>query len=195
VRPIDGNSASNTQTDNSGRFTIAGLTPGRYDVQITSAGFKQTSKQIELQPREIAKVDSRLEVGQVAESVTVMAEATLVQPLQPLQIDPPSLPLNAKAHMFARAVSLLPTKLPAVTTAANGGLTLAADTGGALFLSKDAGKTWESVAPAWSGKAIHVISPPNPPAPSNVLFQLTTDSGAVWLSRDGTHWDPAPSKR
>jgi hypothetical protein len=29
---------------------------------------------------------------------------------------------------------------------------------------------------------------------SDTWYQLTTDTGSLWQSRDGSHWSPAPSK-
>ena len=87
----------------------------------------------------------------------------------------------------------LPSKLPAVSTAVKGKLILAADSAGALFLSRNTGKNWKAVKPLWRGKVVRLVALAEP-APAAV-FQLTADSGAVWLSRDGSHWYPAPPQR
>jgi photosystem II stability/assembly factor-like uncharacterized protein len=74
----------------------------------------------------------------------------------------------------------LPNKQPS-TTVARGKLMLAIDSVGSLLLSQNAGKKWTAVKPVWNGKVVTVSS-------SGPEFQLTTDSGATWLSRDGSHW-------
>jgi len=102
----------------------------------------------------------------------------------------------------------LPSTLPAASTISNGLATLAVDSAGDLFLSKDAGMHWQRVAQQWTGKAIKVSleSPVSktqglagtpsasfeavtPAAvPTRVGLELTTDAGAVWSSVDGLVW-------
>jgi len=81
----------------------------------------------------------------------------------------------------------LPSKRPAVTTAASGKLLLAADSAGALFYSRDAGKSWKAVKSIWPGSVVRLATLAPSPV-SRDAFQLTTESGSVWLSRDGLHW-------
>jgi hypothetical protein len=102
----------------------------------------------------------------------------------------------------------LPSTLPAASTISNGFATLAVDSVGELFLSKDAGMHWQRVAQQWTGKAVKVSleSPVSktqglagtpsagfdavtPAAvPTRVGLELTTDAGAVWSSVDGLVW-------
>lgn len=108
----------------------------------------------------------------------------------------------------------LPSKRFAASTTSNGLETLAVDSAGDLFLSKDAGISWQRVARQWTGKAVKVslASPsvtraaPNrtsssgaTPSPNfetvtpaavrtGVGFELTTDTGAIWSSSDGLVW-------
>jgi hypothetical protein len=72
---------------------------------------------------------------------------------------------------------------------------LAVDFAGAVFLSRNAGKGWKRVKPAWPGKVVQLITLDEPSQTPAAVFQLTTDSDAAWLSRDGNHWYPAPSRR
>ncbi len=73
---------------------------------------------------------------------------------------------------------------------------LATDSAGALFLSQNAGKKWKAVKPVWHGKVVSLVAVSTDPASSSSpAFQLTTDSGAVWLSRDGSHWYAAPAQK
>jgi hypothetical protein len=89
----------------------------------------------------------------------------------------------------------LPSKLPATITVTSGKVMLAVDATGALFLSRNAGKGWKAVKPAWPGKVVHLISLGEPSQAPAAVFQLTTDSDSTWLSRDGNHWYPAPPRR
>jgi hypothetical protein len=109
----------------------------------------------------------------------------------------------------------LPSKRPAASTISNGLETLAVDSAGDLFLSKDAGMRWQRVTHQWTGKAVKVslASPASTtqPVPSKVRstgatpttsfetvtpaavapgvgFELTTDTGAIWSSPDGLVW-------
>jgi photosystem II stability/assembly factor-like uncharacterized protein len=85
-------------------------------------------------------------------------------------------------------------KKAGATTITRGKLMLTLTSTGTLSFSKDAGKHWKAVKPSWQGKvlelSVRVESPSNPEA-----FQITTDSGSVWLSRDGEHWFPDPPQR
>jgi hypothetical protein len=124
----------------------------------------------------------------------------------------------------------LPSKLPAAEVVSSGTHTLAADSAGTLFLSRDAGRHWKPVAAQWPGKVTRLRLTPaaaqqggleqldrdqssasaaantaadtiqlpsaapaaaKSPAPV-MVFQLVTDSGAVWVSSDGLLWKPAP---
>ncbi|MBB5063467.1 zf-HC2 domain-containing protein [Granulicella mallensis] len=92
-------------------------------------------------------------------------------------------------------VHALPSNLPSAASASNGRRMLAADTAGALFLSKNGGKHWKSVKPQWQGKVMQLaLSPRSLQQPAlqkqkvEAGFQLTTDSGVVWVSGDGVHW-------
>jgi hypothetical protein len=102
----------------------------------------------------------------------------------------------------------LPSGQPAVSTAANGHRMLAIDKAGVLFLSLDAGNTWERVHRQWTGRAVTVRTHPNPDAaaPSATeqagadrgaagqvpafpaFFEILNDKDQVWLSTDGRQW-------
>jgi hypothetical protein len=114
-----------------------------------------------------------------------------------------------------RVKTPLPSKRFAASSISNGLETLAVDSAGDLFLSKDAGKSWQRVAHQWTGKAVRVslaspssvtqpvprkalsagatastkLEPATPAAvPPGVGFELTTDAGAIWSSPDGLVW-------
>ena len=189
-------------SDARGQFSVDGLAPGNYRLNIFSPGFKQSTKQLDLQPLEIAQADSTLEVGALTDTVTVNAEAPLLKTESGelghvVTTDANSLPVFSASANRAPLVAggALPGKLPAVTTASKDKLILAADSAGGLFLSKDSGTNWTAVNGPWKGKAVRLATVPDPAKASNVLFQLTTDSASVWLSADGDHWTQAPAQR
>jgi hypothetical protein len=180
-------------SDTRGQFNVAGLAPGRYQLNILSPGFKQASRRIDLQPQEVAKADSRLEVGASTDTVTVNAEAPL------LKTESGELS-HAVANAPADALPVLSLNRSRIgaeyaTTAAKDKLMLRADSAGGLFLSRNAGKSWKAVKGSWQGKVVRLAVIPDPAKASSALFQLTTDSAFVWLSRDGNRWYQAPAQR
>jgi len=62
-----------THSNNKGEFTLSGLTPGRYHVEINSLGFMLLAVNATLQPRDLAILDTTLEIGSVNETVSVHA--------------------------------------------------------------------------------------------------------------------------
>jgi hypothetical protein len=74
--------------------------------------------------------------------------------------------------------------LGVVTTIANGAHRISLDGSGRLFYLNGDGKKWKAVKPKWQGKVIQVVLISDPKAP----FQLTTETGEIWLSPDGAHW-------
>jgi len=126
-----------------------------------------------------------------AGSVTVSGANTVaVSQTQPTN-------LHAVASLLA-----LPSHLLAVSSVSRAAQTLAIDTVGTLYLSKDSGKTWQPVPTQWTGHAVKLGLAPSPSAATGQkaavqakaisaslsAFELTTASGAVWTSPDGQHW-------
>ena len=115
-------------------------------------------------------------------------------------------PLSGFAPVRLSTPLNLPSGLGAVSSAAMLNRLLAVDTAGAVFLSQDAGKHWESVNAQWTGKAIQVHAPPPDiyrlrtadaaasvepapaPQPPAMLFRLLTDRRQTWVSADGKVW-------
>ena len=62
-----------------GLFTAAALPPGRYRVTIESAGFKRTARDVVVEAGTGDSIRVRLELGDVAETVTVDESPTLVR--------------------------------------------------------------------------------------------------------------------
>jgi hypothetical protein len=67
-------------TNESGSYRVSPLNPGVYDITISKPGFRtQTVENVTLEVAGNVKVDFRLEVGQVTESVNVTAVAPMLQ--------------------------------------------------------------------------------------------------------------------
>jgi len=67
-------------TSETGAYTVGPLRIGRYDVAVEKEGFRRSvQRQVELHAQDRARVDFKLEVGQIVESVLVTAEAALLQ--------------------------------------------------------------------------------------------------------------------
>jgi len=186
-RQLASNSTTSARTDVAGQFKFRGLAPGQYELQITAPGFSRTSQRVELRPQEVAAVKSELQVGSVSESVMVTAAASTIQT--------ESASMSATSRR-KRAVppepKPLPSKLPAEITVTRGKVILAVDSSGALFFSGNSGKSWKAVKSPWPGKVVGLLAPPELPQDSKAAFQLTTDSGSIWLSRDGRRWYSVP---
>jgi hypothetical protein len=189
VRQLDGTITADARTDVTGQFNVAKLPPGRYELQIAAAGFRQTSRELDLQPRQVASLKSQLEIGSVAETVEVTAAASTIQTESASVSDKPS-----RKKALPEGPRPLPSELPSHISVTSGQIKLAVDSGGALFVSRKFGKSWKTVRPVWTGR-VRSIALANPSPNTNATFQLTTDSGAIWLSRDGADWSPAPSQR
>jgi hypothetical protein len=66
-------------TNEAGLYTFPSLVPGPYRVRVEAKGFKsETRTGVELQVQQTARIDFRLEVGQVSESVEVSANAAML---------------------------------------------------------------------------------------------------------------------
>ncbi len=106
----DTNVTRETVTSSAGVYTLVGLDPGRYTVTITAEGFTTVRRAgIILQVAEKLNLPVTLEVGQVAESVTVVGEQELITTAtasRGLVFDPikmQEIPLNGRqAYMLLR---------------------------------------------------------------------------------------------
>ncbi len=95
-----------TQTDAEGRYEAPNLPLGDYEVVLETDGFKRTVRTgINLEVREAAVVDIALEVGQLTESVSVVADAPLLTTVEAAQGEVISnkqivdLPLNGRSYL------------------------------------------------------------------------------------------------
>ncbi len=75
----DTNVSQETVTNDQGSWTVRFLNPGTYRIVITAAGFKKSERKgVVLQVADMKQVDMVLELGQLTETVTVTAEAALI---------------------------------------------------------------------------------------------------------------------
>ncbi|HUK19774.1 MAG TPA: MG2 domain-containing protein [Bryobacteraceae bacterium] len=63
------------KTDTTGQFSLAGISPGEYEVRVACAGFNTNASKLTLAARDRAVVHTLLNVGSVNETVFVTAEA------------------------------------------------------------------------------------------------------------------------
>ncbi len=95
-----------TQTNQEGRYAAPNLQLGDYEVAVEAEGFKRILRTgINLEIREAAVVDVVLEVGQVTESVAVLADAPLLTTVEAAQGEVISnkqivdFPLNGRSYI------------------------------------------------------------------------------------------------
>lgn len=69
-----------TTTDQEGRYSFVNVLPGTYQIRVTATGFRPlTRENVEVSVSAVTRVDLQLEVGPLAEEVTVAAEAIQLQ--------------------------------------------------------------------------------------------------------------------
>jgi hypothetical protein len=108
-----------TQTDGDGNYTFRNLQPGVYDLATSLQGFREYKKTgIRVSAGNPIRQDLKLEVGTVAEAVTVTAEATLLQTekadlhTEITAKELTNLPLNAYRN-YQALLNLVPGATPA----------------------------------------------------------------------------------
>ena len=80
VLDVDTNRSFNTTTNDIGNYAVAELNRGNYQIEVVSTGFKQFIRRgIQLSVGQQTRIDVRLEVGNVAESIEVVADASLLE--------------------------------------------------------------------------------------------------------------------
>jgi hypothetical protein len=83
VRNVDTNKEDAATTDDSGRFKVANLQPGRYAVKVTSTGFSEiTQENVVVEIGRETGLEIALSVGPVTGSVDVSAEAPVINTTQ-----------------------------------------------------------------------------------------------------------------
>ena len=80
ITSVERNTSDHAETSDAGRYLVQFLLPGQYTVSVEKQGFKRSVRQgIAVSSSDRLNVDVVLEVGGVTESVTVSAEAPLLQ--------------------------------------------------------------------------------------------------------------------
>jgi hypothetical protein len=70
---------SNFVSDETGAYNFRNLTPGKYRLEVSAAGFKSTAQAgVELAVNQAARVEVHLEVGKTDETVTETADTSLL---------------------------------------------------------------------------------------------------------------------
>lgn len=83
VKNVETNKEDAATTDDSGRFKVANLQPGRYAVTVNSAGFSQmTQENVVVEVGRETNLEVSLSVGPVTGSVDVSAEAPVINTTQ-----------------------------------------------------------------------------------------------------------------
>jgi hypothetical protein len=185
-----------TTTGTDGSFHLTQLPAGQYRLTATASGFKTSNAAIELKPSEMALLQPVLDVGSVSEVVEVEAGATSIQTES---ADLSGQAVSGKASVGRRSTPA--SDLPLLATVSQGKRVLSLDDAGNLFLSSDEGKKWKKIKPQWAGKAVHIESTSAAAgkasanakdeiggASEGAVFQLRTDAGTTWSSKDGLHW-------
>jgi hypothetical protein len=80
---LTGVTAARAKTDEHGQFLLPTIPPGSYLVTVSATGFKRWSQQVEVQVAHTATVDANLELGSLEQTVTVSAEAPLLNTVSP----------------------------------------------------------------------------------------------------------------
>src|ERR1017187_532930 len=102
-----------TVSDNSGQYTAAFLLPGEYDISVQSPGFKvAVRKGVHVGAGDHQVIDVKLDVGDVATSVEVTADASLLntenaslgQAISSKEVS--ELPINGRTPMMAASLSI-----------------------------------------------------------------------------------------
>jgi hypothetical protein len=73
-------SSRSAAAEKAGTFVVPGLAPGRYRVRVEVSGFKSLTRDgVQVATGETVRVDLRLDVGAITESVTVAGDASLLR--------------------------------------------------------------------------------------------------------------------
>jgi len=119
VTSKDTGSSRDAVSDEGGRYSLVNVMPGRYDIKVSANGFRAYAvTDFEVVPDTVARLDVKLEVGQLTDTVTVSAEAAALQTdkadthsvLETEQIT--SLPLNNYRN-YQELLNLVPGTTPA----------------------------------------------------------------------------------
>jgi hypothetical protein len=181
-------------SDTNGHFGFDSFNPGLYTLSVSAVGFNTWEQRIQFsQGSPLTIPNIVLQVGgATSEVAAIRAKVPTYSGQESVQPGQTTSSYSMASDSAGRINIMAGLPFAALPTVRIDKRVLTANSAGALLFSGDAGKTWEAVKPLWQGKVARlVIVTQQQPAPSRPVFQLTTDSGTVWLSPDGTHWEPA----
>jgi hypothetical protein len=152
------NTKTQTTSDSSGQYAIPFLAPGRYDLIVTVAGFKEYfRKDIQLTSGEHPVLDIQLSVGDTSQAVEVTAETPLIntenastgQSITTKQVE--DLPLNGRTPLMLAQLSIgvISTTQPSLVHPFDAGAPSALSIGGLpsqtteLLLDGSPDATWD----------------------------------------------------
>ena len=113
------NSTRETVTGAEGEYSLTNVLPGHYDVKVTLTGFREfTQTSVPVSAGQISRVDVKMEIGALTETVTVASDAQLLQTdksdlhteLKSKEIT--NLPLNQYRN-YQALINLVPGATPA----------------------------------------------------------------------------------
>ncbi len=127
VRNLETNVVTTAQTNGSGIYTAPPINPGQYSVTVTAPGFKvAVENNLELRSSDRKALDFKLQLGQASETVSVMAEAPLLDNVSASRSNTISESLVAAVPTYAKDVF----QLARYSAGATGGTTVRPFDGG-----------------------------------------------------------------
>ncbi len=123
-------STRNTLADAAGKFSFAALPPGRYSVQVQSAGFRTSVRVISLAARDRGVLSATLQIGAVNEVVEVAAGAAQVMTMDAVISDAARPALAMNGRNITELVQLQSAKKTKEDAGAKGGPDASAALGG-----------------------------------------------------------------
>jgi hypothetical protein len=176
-----------TQTvlsDGAGRFSFDDLTAGKYTVRAQASGFKTYEvPQIAVADNKMADVRLTLEPGSVSETVAVTAQAAMPVVSNSMELEVASNKVAAKSKDSARAASLKPAPIGALTKSyAVPILQWTLSPEGQVERSMDLGRTWQVVSVPGGGlfRALSSVGTQVWAGGKQGLLVHSPDSGQSW---------------
>jgi hypothetical protein len=129
VTNIETNVVSRGATDSQGNYDVRNLVPGRYRLVVEMQGFKRHERgPMELRVGDVLTIEVGLEVGVVTDSVTITAEAPMLetasasvgQVVDSRRVQDLPSPASSVIYMTQLSAGIIPTTSPTADWAPNG---------------------------------------------------------------------------
>jgi len=129
VTNVETNVVTSATTDSQGNYNVRNLVPGRYQLEVEMQGFKLYKRgPIEVRVGDALTIDVGLELGVVTDSVTVTAEAPLLegssasvgQVVDSRRVQDLPSPASSAIYMTQLSAGIIPTTSPTADWAPNG---------------------------------------------------------------------------